>query len=61
MNANELAQAKNPDLIASLVAIKRAASLARQTAIATNTGIVVVKNGKLCRISAAELKIQDAQ
>jgi hypothetical protein len=61
MQASELPHAKNPDLIASLTAIKRAASMARQAAIATNTGIVIVKDGKLCRISATELKTQDAQ
>ncbi|MCX7099801.1 MAG: hypothetical protein NTV43_18055 [Methylococcales bacterium] len=37
MQASELQQAKNPDLIASLEAYKRAAYLARQTAIQTNT------------------------
>jgi hypothetical protein len=50
---------RNPDLIASVTAIKRAAQLARQTAIQTNTAIVVIKDGMLCRISAEELKQQD--
>ncbi|MBT9100526.1 hypothetical protein KFZ76_22765 [Methylovulum psychrotolerans] len=59
MKASELQNAKNPDLIASLVAIKRAASLARQTAIQTNTAIVVIKDGVLCTISAEELKQQE--
>lgn len=59
MKASELQYAKNPDLIASVVAIKRAAQLARQTAIQTNTAIVVIKDGVLCRISAEELKQQD--
>ena len=58
MKASELHHAKNPDLIASLIAIKRAAKLARQTAIQTNTAIVVIKNGELCKISAEELKQQ---
>lgn len=58
MKASEIAKAKNPDLIASVAAIKRAAILVRQTAIATNTGIVVVKDGQLCRVSAEELKLQ---
>jgi hypothetical protein len=43
MKASELHLAKNPDLIASLAAIKRAANLARQTVIQTNTAIVVIK------------------
>lgn len=59
MKASELQLAKNPDLIASLVAIKRAAQLARQTAIQTNTAIVVIKDGVLCRISAEDLKQQE--
>ncbi len=59
MKASELQYAKNPDLIASVVAIKRAAQLARQTAIQTNTAIVVIKDGVLRRISAEELKQQD--
>jgi hypothetical protein len=58
MKASELQLAKNPDLIASVAAIKRAAQLARQTAIQTNTAIVVIKDGVLCRISAEELKQQ---
>jgi adenine-specific DNA-methyltransferase len=59
MKASELQLAKNPDLIASVAAIKRAAQLARQTAIQTNTAIVVIKDGVLCRISAEELKQQE--
>ena len=59
MKASELQLAKNPDLIASFVAIKRAAHLARQTAIQTNTAIVVINDGVLCRISAEELKKQE--
>lgn len=59
MKASELQHAKNPDLIASLAAIKRAAQLARQTAIQTNTAIVVMKDGVLRRISAEELKKQE--
>jgi hypothetical protein len=37
------------------MALKRAALLARKTAIQTDTNLVVVKNGKLTRISATEL------
>lgn len=55
MKESELQRAKNPDLIASVAAIKRAACLARQT----NTAIVVIKDGVLCRISAEELKKQE--
>ncbi|HET8898340.1 MAG TPA: hypothetical protein VFN09_06175 [Rhodanobacteraceae bacterium] len=56
MTPQELSKAKNPDLRASLAALRRAAALARQTAVQTNTAIVVIKNGKLLRIPADELR-----
>ena len=56
MTQQELSRAKNPDLRASLTAIRRAAEMARSTAIQTNTEIVIVKDGKLVRITAAELR-----
>lgn len=37
-------------------ALIRAAQLAREDAIKTNTGIIVSKNGKIIEITAAELK-----
>ncbi|MCA1596591.1 MAG: hypothetical protein LC772_09240 [Chloroflexi bacterium] len=56
MTEQELSRAKNPDLRGSLAAMRRAAEMARQTAIQTNTAIVVVKDGKLVRIPADELR-----
>lgn len=56
MTPRELSKAKNPDLRASLAAMRRAAHLARQTAVQTNTAIVVVKDGKLVRIPADQLR-----
>jgi hypothetical protein len=61
MKASELDQCKNPDLIASYAALKRAALSARELAKQTNTGIVVFEDGKIRRISADELKRQDGQ
>jgi hypothetical protein len=52
----DLANAKSPDLRASLVAMQRAAKMARQTAIQTDTGIIVVRDGKPVRISAKQLR-----
>lgn len=52
----DLSNAKNPDLRASLVAIQRAAALARKTAIQTDTSLVIVRNGRLEHISAQELR-----
>ena len=56
MNANDLAKAKDPDVRASLGALRRAAQLARKTAILTETNLVIVKNGQMLRISADELR-----
>jgi hypothetical protein len=56
MTQQDLSEARNPDLRASLAAMRRAAELARQTALQTNTALVVVKDGKLLRISAVQLR-----
>jgi hypothetical protein len=56
MNQRELSKAKNPDLRASLAAMRRAATMARNTAMQTNTEIVIVKDGKPVRVSAEELR-----
>jgi hypothetical protein len=56
MTQEDLSQAKNPDLRASLAAMRRAAKMARTTAIQTNTEIVIVRDGKLVRITAEELR-----
>jgi hypothetical protein len=56
MTQKDLSKAKNPDLRASLVAMRRAAEMARRVAIQTNTEIIVVRDGKPVRISAAELR-----
>ena len=60
MNEADLSQAKNPDLRGSMAAMRRAATLARKTAIQTDTGIVVVRDGKPVRIPAAELCANNA-
>ena len=56
MSRPDISQAKNPDLRASMAAMRRAAALARKTAIQTNTAIVLVRDGKVVRIPAAELR-----
>ena len=55
MTFHELSQARNPDIRASLAALRRAAEQARKTAVQTNTALVIVKDGKLLRIPAVEL------
>jgi hypothetical protein len=56
MNPKDISSAKDPDLRASLVAMQRAAALARKIAIQTETGIVIVRDQQLVHISSAELK-----
>jgi hypothetical protein len=56
MTQEELSKAKNPDLRASLAAMRRAAEMARKRAIQTDTDIVVVRDGKPVRIPAEELR-----
>ena len=56
MTQQELSKAKNPDLRASLAAMRRAAEMARSTAIQTNTEIIIVKDGKTVRVTAEELR-----
>ena len=56
MTAKDISKAKNPDQRASLVAMRRAAAMARDIAIQTNTGIVVVKDGKPVIVTAEDLR-----
>jgi len=58
MNERDISNAKNPDLRASQEALRRAAELARQTAIQTDTDLIIVKDGRMVRIPAAELREQ---
>jgi hypothetical protein len=56
MTKPHLSRARNADQRASYTALKRAASLARKTAIQTNTGIIICRDGQPVRITAAELR-----
>ena len=56
MTVDQLAQAKDKDLPASLIAMRRAAHIARVTAVRTETAIVVLRDHKPLRISADELR-----
>lgn len=58
MSANDISLAKDPDLRASLGALRRAAQQARKTAIQTDTNLVIVRDGRMQRISATELRQQ---
>lgn len=56
MTVRDISEARDPDLRASVVAMKRAAALARAVAIQTNTSLVVVENGQIVHIPAAALR-----
>lgn len=54
----DLAEASDPDLRASLAALRRAATLAREQAIRTDTEIVIVRDGERVTLSAETLRGQ---
>lgn len=56
MKTPDISTARNPDLRASMAALQRAAALARKTAIQTDTGIVIVRDGEIVHVSAQELR-----
>ncbi|MCI0419568.1 MAG: hypothetical protein L0312_10155 [Acidobacteria bacterium] len=55
MNPKSIEQARDPDLRNSLVALKRAAKRARETALRTKTRVVIARDGKWVRVSPAKL------
>lgn len=56
MKTQDISEAKDKDLRASMAALQRAALAARKTAIQMDTGIVIQREGKLVRIPASELR-----
>lgn len=56
MMTKDIHEAKDAVLRASVVALRRASRLARETAIQTGTNLVLVSDGKLQRIPAEELR-----
>lgn len=56
MKTNDITKAKNPALRGSLNALRRSAAVARKIAIQTDTHLVIVKDGKLLRLSAEQLR-----
>ncbi|RMW98771.1 hypothetical protein EBQ25_08620 [Allofranklinella schreckenbergeri] len=61
MKKQDISTAKDADLRASQAAMQRAAALARQVAIQTNTAIVVEQDGKAVRVTADELRRKQEQ
>lgn len=61
MSTKDISTARNPDLRNSLAALHRAAKVARDTAIRTNTPLVVRRHGVTVEIPAWELIEEDAR
>lgn len=53
---DQLSQAKDKDLPASLIALRRAARMAREQAVRTDTAIVVIRDRRPVRVTAEELR-----
>ncbi len=56
MTQDQLSRAKDKDLPASLIALRRAARMAREQAVRTDTAIVVIRNRRPVRVTAEELR-----
>lgn len=56
MNQKPISEARDPDLPASLIAMRRAAQMAREQAVRTGTAIIVVRDQKLVRVEADQLR-----
>ena len=61
MKTKDISEAKDPDLRASVVAMRRAAQMARETAIRTDTDLIIMKNGQLIRIPAQILRAETSK
>ena len=62
MNPKDIRTSSDPDLAGSFAVMERAAKSAQDLAIKTNTGIVVVVDGKTVELNAAELlKIREEE
>ncbi len=60
MIKKDICLSKNKYLAGSMAAMHRAARMAREQAILTNTAIIVMENNKIVRVTAEKLRKQDA-
>jgi hypothetical protein len=56
VSIKDISEATDPDLRASVAAMHRAAKLARKVAMQTDTNLIIMRDGKIVRISAAALR-----
>ncbi|ADL55677.1 hypothetical protein [Gallionella capsiferriformans] len=57
MNQKSIELANDPDLVNSLVAIRRAAKRAVEVALNTNTELVISRNGKSVRVKPIGMQL----
>ncbi len=60
MNGKAFDRSSHPEVHAAMAAMERAAAMARKIAIQTETAIIVVQDGKRMRVTAEELRKQQA-
>lgn len=58
MKPRDIHQAKSAELRGTMAAMQRAARVARETAIQTNTALIVMQDGKVVEVSPEELRHQ---
>jgi hypothetical protein len=61
MKPEAIEQARDPVLPLSLLAIRRAALRARETALRTHTALIIVKGGKLFRVEPVRIQEEIGQ
>jgi outer membrane murein-binding lipoprotein Lpp len=61
MKARKLSGAADPALEGELIALRRAAQRARQTAARTNTRVIVLVKGKLRRLRPTDVEFKNAK
>lgn len=60
MKPETITQAHDPILPLAMTAMRRAAQRARETALRTNTALIVVKEGKVIRIEPYQIREESA-
>lgn len=61
MSEKRKSPSTDPEIRDAMTALERAAQLARQTAIQTDTAIIIVRDGKCVRVTAEELRKEQSE
>ncbi len=60
MSVKKADRSHDPDVRDAMAALQRAAAMARQIAIQTDTAIIIMQDGRRVRVTADELRKQQA-